>query len=248
MTSKITININSVSKTFRLYDSKSDFVKELVHPLRKKFHKPYHALKDISFSVGEGEVVGIIGKNGSGKSTLLKILASVVTPTSGTFICKGRVAALLELGAGFDTELTGIQNIEFLGTLMGFPKNILKTKIKEIIKFAEIDEYANQPVRSYSSGMYMRLAFSLSVNIDPEILIIDEILAVGDIKFQQKSFNKIKNFKERGKTILLCTHDLNMVNDFCTRAIWIHNGIVKEDGNPKEITKHYNDFMILNNN
>lgn len=243
MTEEMTIEVKSLSKTYRLYDSKSDFIKEALHPLRKSYHKKFHALKNISFSVRKGEVVGVIGKNGSGKSTLLKILASIVTPSSGEFYCNGKVTALLELSGGFNIELTGIKNINFLGELQGFSQEEMKNRTKQILDFAEIGEYAYQPVRSYSSGMYMRLAFSLAIHVDPDILIIDEILAVGDLRFQEKCLRKIQEFKVDGKTIVLCTHSLELVKDFCTRAIWIHEGNLKDDGSSKEVTEHYNTFM-----
>lgn len=243
MSKEIAISVNSLSKTYRLYDSKRDFIKEALHPLRKSYHKKFHALKNISFSVEKGEVLGIIGRNGSGKSTLLKILASIVTPSSGNCQCNGRVTALLELSGGFNVELTGIKNINFLGELQGFSKEEMKSLTKQILDFAEIGEYAYQPVRSYSSGMYMRLAFSLAIHVDPDILIIDEILAVGDIRFQNKCLNKIQEFKNEGKTIVLCSHSLETVKDFCTRAIWVHEGIIKEDGSPNIITDNYNAFM-----
>ncbi len=243
MSKEITISIASLSKTYKLYDSKKDFIKEALHPFRKHYHNKYHALKDISFNVEKGEVVGIIGRNGSGKSTLLKILASIVTPTSGTYQCNGRVAALLELSGGFNKDLSSIENIKFLGALQGYSKGEMAERIKKILEFAEIGEYVYQPIKKYSSGMYMRLAFSLAINIDPDILIIDEVLAVGDIKFKEKSFSKIQEFKNEGKTIIICTHDLGTVKDFCTRAIWIHKGKLMKDDEPHEVVREYNSFI-----
>jgi len=243
MLKEITIRVESLSKTYKLYQSKRDFVKETFHPLRKQYHNKFHALKNISFNVEKGEVIGIIGKNGSGKSTLLKILASVVTPTSGKYHCNGRVTALLELSGGFNRELTGIQNIKFLGILQGFSKKEMANRTKQILDFAEIGEYANQPVNTYSSGMYMRLAFSLSINIDPDILIVDEILAVGDLRFQQKCFRKIQDFKDEGKTIVLCTQSISTLKTFCTRAIWLHEGEIVEKGTANNIADHYHAFM-----
>jgi len=242
-TDEIIIYANSLSKSYKLYDSRRDFIKEIFHPFRKIYHKKFHALKDVSFDLAKGEVLGIIGKNGSGKSTLLKILASVVTPTSGKYVCNGRITALLELSGGFNMELTGIRNINFLGELQGFTKKDMKKRSQQILEFAEIGEYAYQPVKSYSSGMYMRLAFSLAIHVDPDVLIIDEILAVGDLRFQQKCLRKIQEFKDEGKTIVLCSHNLNTINDFCTRAIWIHDGVLREDGLPIETTSNYSAFM-----
>ncbi|NQU32638.1 MAG: ABC transporter ATP-binding protein [Bacteroidetes bacterium] len=246
MNTEIVINVDSLTKRYKLYNSHRDRVKEFLHPTRKKFHQEHYALKNISFSVKKGEVLGIIGQNGSGKSTLLKILASVVTPTNGLFNCDGVVTALLELGGGFDNDLTGIENIKFLAALQGFSKKEIPDLIKNILEFADIAEYAYQPVKSYSSGMYVRLAFSISINIDPDILIIDEALAVGDIRFQQKCYRKIREFKDQGKTIIFCTHSLSAVNDFCSRALWLHEGNIKEQGDPNYVTDSYNAYMTSN--
>jgi teichoic acid transport system ATP-binding protein len=191
-----------------------------------------------------GEVLGIIGQNGSGKSTLLKILNSVVSATSGSFYCNGKVTALLELGGGFNNELTGIENIYYLGAIQGYSKKEMDSKLQQILDFADIGDYAWQPVKSYSSGMYVRLAFSMAINIDPDILITDEALSVGDIRFQQKCYRKIREFKDKGKTILLCTHSLSTVKEFCTRAIWLHEGVIREDGDPVLVADSYNAFML----
>jgi len=243
MPKDIVIKVKSLSKTYKLYKSKQDFLKEVISFGRKSYHNKFYALNNITFDIKKGEVLGVIGKNGSGKSTLLKILASVVTPTTGQYKCNGRITALLELSGGFNMELTGIRNVNFLGELQGFSKEDMKKRSQQILDFAEIGEYAYQPVKSYSSGMYMRLAFSLAIHVDPDILIIDEILAVGDLRFQEKCLRKIQDFKDMGKTIVLCSHSLETINDFCTRAIWIHEANLKEDGIPHKITKHYNDFM-----
>ena len=221
MNEKSAIEINSISKVYKLYSAHRDRMKE----------------------VGKGEVLGIIGQNGSGKSTLLKILASVVTPTSGSFRCNGRVSALLELGGGFNMELTGVENVMFLGAIQGYSKKEMKMRLEDILDFAEIGEYAYQPVKNYSSGMYIRLAFSMNININPEILIVDEALAVGDIRFQQKCFRKIREIKESGKTIVMCSHSLGAVKDFCTQALWIHNGSMMKYGDPVAVTETYQSFM-----
>lgn len=244
MSNEIAINLQSISKTYKLYESRGDRLKELVNPFRKCYHVKHNALQNITFSVGRGEVVGIIGQNGSGKSTLLKILASVVSPTSGYYECNGRVTALLELGGGFNMELTGVENIYYLGAIQGYPKKEMSKRIDQILDFADIGEYAFQPVNTYSSGMYVRLAFSMAINIDPDILITDEALSVGDIRFQQKCFRKIREFKDMGKTIVMCTHSLRAVNDFCTKAIWLHNGAIREQGEPRYVTDSYNAFMV----
>lgn len=243
MPEETVIIVNNLCKTYKLYGSRYHVLGELVHPFRKKYHTKFHALKDISFQLGGGEVLGVIGRNGSGKSTLLKILASVVTPTSGFFEMKGRFSALLELGGGFNKDMTGVENVFFLGGIQGYSKEEMKERLKEILDFAEIGEYACQPVKTYSSGMYVRLAFSVAIHINPEILIVDEALAVGDLRFQQKCFRRIREFKEAGKTIVLCTHNLGAVNQFCTRAIWLHRGEIRMEGGPKEITDAYMAFM-----
>ena len=246
MHKEVAIKVDSLTKKYKLYHSQRDRIKELVNPMRKSYHQNHYALKNISLQIKHGEVIGIIGQNGSGKSTLLKILASVVTPTSGTYHCEGRVAALLELGAGFNKELSGIENIRFLCALQGYSKKEIEVLMNGILEFADIGEYADQPVSTYSSGMYVRLAFSISINIDPDILIIDEALSVGDIRFQQKCFRKIREFKDQGKTIIICTHSLSVVKDFCTRALWIREGVIMEEGIPIFVTDCYNRFMTEN--
>lgn len=243
MQAESVIEVKLLSKTYRLYQSHRDRMKEFFHPLRKCYHTRHHALKNISFSLQKSEVLGVIGHNGSGKSTLLKILASVVAPTSGQYRCNGRVTALLELGGGFNEEMTGIENIYFIGALQGYRKKEMKKRVEAILDFAEIGEYAYQPVKSYSSGMYVRLAFSMNININPDILIIDEALSVGDMRFQQKCFRKIKEIKESGKTIVFCSHSLSAVKDFCTRAVWINKGEIVEDGDPLTVTDKYQTFM-----
>ncbi len=243
MPNKPAISVESLSKVFRLYPTRRSRMLELAHPLRRKFHKKFHVLKNISFTVDQGEVLGLIGQNGSGKSTILKILASVVTPTSGSIVCNGRVTALLELGGGFDMDLTGIENVYFLGAIQGYTKKEMKERLDMILDFAEIGEYANQPVKNYSSGMYVRLAFSINININPDILIIDEALSVGDIRFQQKCFRKIREFKKAGKTIVFCSHSMAAIRDFCTRVIWLHQGDVKSEGDPGGVTEQYELFM-----
>lgn len=238
------IVIDSLSKSYKLYNSRYDRMKEFFHPLRKKYHRKHDVLRNISFQVNRGEVLGIIGKNGSGKSTLLKILNSVVSPTSGSFTCYGRVTALLELGGGFHQELTGVQNIYYLGAIQGFSRKEMDEKLKVILDFADIGEYAWQPVNTYSSGMYVRLAFSMAINIDPDILITDEALAVGDVRFQQKCFRRIREFKDTGKTFIICTHSMSVVKDFCTRAIWLQDGKIRLEGEPAMVADRYSEFML----
>jgi ABC-type polysaccharide/polyol phosphate transport system ATPase subunit len=244
MSLQTAITVKSLSKSYKLYHSRYDRMKEFFHPLRKTFHRKHDALKNVSFDLKRGEVLGIIGENGSGKSTLLKILNSVVSPTSGGFSSHGRITALLELGGGFNNDLTGIENLFYLGAIQGYSKKEMKSKIDQILDFADIGEYAYQPVNTYSSGMYVRLAFSMAINIDPDILITDEALSVGDIRFQQKCFRKIREFKDLGKTILICTHSLSVVKDFCTRAIWLHEGEIREQGDPVFVADCYNAYML----
>lgn len=237
------IRVDQLSKIYKLYPKRRSRITEMISPFGTVRHRKFTALDEISFSVQRGEVLGLIGQNGSGKSTILKILSEVVTPSSGTFSCDGRVTALLELGGGFDMELTGIENVYFLGAIQGYTRREMDERMQTILDFAEIGDYANQPVKNYSSGMYVRLAFSININIDPDILIIDEALSVGDIRFQQKCFRKIREFKSAGKTIIFCTHSMAAVKDFCTRAIWLHKGKIMEDGDPHMVTEQYQLFM-----
>ena len=237
------IQVENLSKIYKLFTKRRDHMKELLHPFGKKYHQPHTALEGVSFSIRKGEVVGVIGENGSGKSTLLKILTKVVTPTSGKVICNGKLTALLELGAGFNRDLSGVENIFYLGAIQGYSRKEMDERLPAILEFADIGEYVWQPVKNYSSGMYVRLAFSFSININPEILIIDEALSVGDIRFQQKCYRKIRSFKEEGKTILICTHSMSVVKDFCNRAIWLHKGRIREEGDPGFVTEAFHAFM-----
>lgn len=238
------IEVNDLTKIFRLYGSKKDRMLELLMPWGQPRHSAHQALKGVSFCVKKGEIVGIIGQNGSGKSTLLKMLTGVVTPTSGSITTRGRITALLELGAGFNQDLTGLDNVYYLAAIQGVPKREMDARIQEVLEFADIGAYATQPVRNYSSGMYVRLAFSLAINIDPDILIVDEALAVGDARFQQKCYRRIREFRDAGKTILMCTHGMSAVREFCTRALWIHQGVLREAGDPAVVTELYQNFML----
>ncbi len=235
----IAISIENLIKTYKLYDKPIDRLKESLSISKKKYHKNHNALNGISFKVHKGETVGIIGVNGSGKSTLLKIITGIITPTSGTVRVIGRISALLELGAGFNPEYTGIENIYLNGTMMGFTKEEIEKKIENILKFADIGEFVNQPVKTYSSGMFVRLAFAVSINVDPDILIVDEALSVGDNIFQAKCYKKFEELKNQGKTILLVTHDVDSVRRFCDRGIWIDSGEIKEIGDVEKITGLY---------
>jgi teichoic acid transport system ATP-binding protein len=240
---EIAIKVEGISKIYKLYDNAQDRLKESIHPLRKKYHREFYALHDVDVEIPKGATIGIIGRNGSGKSTLLKIISGVLTPTSGAVKINGRVSALLELGAGFNPEYTGIENVYLNGTIMGYSKSEIDDKIDDILAFAEIGEFAQQPVKSYSSGMFLRLAFAVAVNVDPDILIVDEALAVGDMQFQLKCINKMKTFKESGKTILFVSHDTYSIRNFCDYALWMMNGRIHLRGDVNSIIEQYEDFM-----
>lgn len=240
---EIVIKVENLAKVYKIYNKPIDRLKESLHPFRKVYHKDFYALKSVSFTVNKGSAIGIIGRNGSGKSTLLKILTGVLTPTSGKFTIKGRLSALLELGAGFNPEMTGLENIYLNGTIMGFSRQEIDSKLEDIISFADIGEFINQPVKTYSSGMFVRLAFAVAINVDPDVLIVDEALAVGDIRFQQKCYRRIEEFK-KNKTVLFVSHDLSAVNKFCDNVMWINDGVVMDFGLPEEVTKKYQAFML----
>ncbi|GEN35146.1 ABC transporter ATP-binding protein [Aneurinibacillus danicus] len=239
----IAIRVENLKKAYKIYDKPVDRLKESLHPLRKIYHKDFYALKGVSFDIKRGETVGIIGKNGSGKSTLLKIITGVLTPTFGEVQINGKISALLELGAGFNPELTGIENIYLNGTIMGFTKQEMDKRLDDILSFADIGNFVYQPVKTYSSGMFARLAFSVAINIEPDILIVDEALSVGDMQFQEKSFTKMKRFRDLGKSILFVTHSLTSVRNFCDRAIWISEGSVQMDGQADLVCSAYQDSI-----
>ena len=220
----IVIKVDNLTKRYHLYNKPQDRVKEALHPFKKKYHHDFYAMSDVSFEIKKGETVGIIGKNGAGKSTLLKMITGVLTPTHGKIETHGRISSLLELGAGFNPEMTGMENIYLNGTLMGFSKADMDAKVDAIIEFADIGEFIHQPVKMYSSGMFARLAFSVSINVDPDILIVDEALSVGDMAFQMKCFKKFQEFQEQGRTILFVTHALDTVIRYCSRGIVIDGG------------------------
>lgn len=239
------IVVDHVSKIFNMYNTPTDKLLEAFSPTGKLRHTEFHALKDLSFNVKKGEILGIMGRNGAGKSTLLKIITGILEPTSGKVEVSGRISSLLELGTGFNMEYTGLANIYFYGTLMGFSKAQMDRKLDDIIRFAEIGDYIGQVVKTYSSGMFARLAFSCAINVEPEILIVDEILSVGDMRFQAKCFNKFKEFKEQGVTILYVGHDVGMMRTFCDTCIWLNNGELIASGEPTYITAQFTEFMYL---
>jgi len=237
------ILVENVTKVYKLYNKLTDRLKEAIHPLRKTYHTDFNALRNVSFEVNKGETLGIVGKNGSGKSTLLKMITGVLTPTSGRINVDGRISALLELGAGFNVDYTGIENIYLNGTIMGYSKEEMDAKIEDIASFADIGDFIYQPVKMYSSGMFARLAFAVAINVDPDILIVDEALSVGDIRFQQKCYRKIEDFKQT-KTVIMVTHDISAITKYCDRAIWINEGNLMADGHPIEVAKQYQAHMI----
>lgn len=239
MSSDIAIRIENLTKVYKLYGSPQDRLKESLHPLRKKYHHDFHALRNVSFDIKKGETVGIIGRNGSGKSTLLKIVTGVLTPSGGSVQVEGKISALLELGAGFNPELTGIENIYFNATIMGYTRVEIDGKIDSILSFADIGEFIYQPVKTYSSGMFVRLAFAVAINVDPDILIIDEALAVGDNVFQQKCYKRFKSFQDEGKTIIFVSHSLENIVAYCTRSIVLDSGMKITEGSPKEAVDVY---------
>jgi ABC-type polysaccharide/polyol phosphate transport system ATPase subunit len=234
------IEARGLSKVYRLYRKPIDRLKEAV--LRRPFHQPFESLKDVSFTVPFGAGLGVIGENGAGKSTLLKILAGTLTPTSGELIRSGRAAALLELGAGFHVEFTGRQNIYLNAALLGLTDPEIREREKDIVDFAELGQFIDRALKTYSSGMKVRLAFSVATSVDPDILIIDEALSVGDQYFQKKCVDRMMSFLDRGKTILFCSHAMFLVNLLCEKAIWLHNGTVREDGPATRVTAAYEDY------
>ncbi|WP_238916667.1 ABC transporter ATP-binding protein [Clostridium sp. YIM B02555] len=233
------IEVNNLSKIYKLYNNVNDRLKEAINPFSKKQHKEFYALDNISFTMKKGENVGIIGKNGSGKSTLLKVISGILTPSKGDIQVRGKVAALLELGAGFNPEYTGLKNIFLNGMLMGYTNEEMQEKLDDIISFADIGTFIEQPVKMYSSGMYARLAFAVAINVQPDILIVDEALSVGDMAFQHKCMNRMKKMIESGTTILFVSHDPAAVKSLCNRCIYLKNGVIQADGEAREVTDMY---------
>ncbi|MED5330941.1 MAG: ABC transporter ATP-binding protein [Planctomycetota bacterium] len=234
--------VSNLSKTYKLYPGSMARLKELVSPTKKRYHEPFEALTDISFEVAPGRALGVIGENGAGKSTLLKILAGTTLPTSGSFGLSGAVSSLLELGTGFHSEFTGRANIYLAAQVQGFSRAAIEEKIDSIVEFAELGDFIDQPIRTYSSGMIMRLGFSVATAIDPEVLIIDEILAVGDLYFQKKCIDRIFEFRKAGKTILFCSHSLYDVRQICDEVIWLKDGRIEMRGLPQDVTLQYANY------
>lgn len=241
---EVAISVNNVSKMYKLYDNPMDRLKESLGLSRKKKYKEHYALNDVSFQVRKGETVGIIGTNGSGKSTILKIITGVLNPTQGQVVVDGRISALLELGAGFNGEYSGIENVYLNGTMIGFSKEEIDAKLQDILDFADIGDFVNQPVKTYSSGMFVRLAFAVAINIEPEILIVDEALSVGDVFFQAKCYRKFEEFKEMGKTILFVSHDLSSIGKYCDRVVLLNKGKKLAEGDAKEMVNLYRRVLV----
>lgn len=242
--SEYAISVEHISKVYKLYRGKADRLKDALHLTRKKNYDEFYALSDVNFTVKKGETVGLIGTNGAGKSTLLKLLTGVLTPSDGQIEVNGKVSALLELGAGFNGEYTGLENIYFNGTLMGYTKEQMEKKVPEILEFAGIGDYVYQPVKTYSSGMFARLAFALAINVEPDILVVDEALSVGDIYFQSRCFKKMDDIKKNGTTILLVTHDMSSVIKYCDKVVLLNHGKVVQEGKPKQMVDIYKKILV----
>ena len=236
--------MKNLTKMYKLYDKPSDRLKEALGLTRKKLYKEHYALRDVNFDIQEGECVGIIGTNGSGKSTILKIITGVLTPTQGEVKVDGRISALLELGAGFNMEYSGLENVYLNGTMIGFSKEEIDARLDDILEFADIGDFIHQPVKTYSSGMFVRLAFAVAINIDPEILVVDEALSVGDVFFQAKCYHKFEEFKKQGKTILFVSHDLSSVSKYCDRVILLNKGVKLDEGSPKQMVDLYKQLLV----
>lgn len=237
---KVVVRCKNVNKKFKLFYDKANTLKEkLLFFKKRNRNDELHILKDVNLDIYKGETVGLIGVNGSGKSTLLKMIAKIIYPTSGTIETYGKIASLIELGAGFHPDFSGRENIYFNSSIFGLTRSEIDKKVEEIIDFSEIREFIDNPIRTYSSGMYMRLAFAIAVHVEADILLIDEILSVGDQHFQQKCFAKMNELKDQGKTIILVTHSMEQVKEFTTRAVWLKDGKVEMDGEPKLVVDEY---------
>lgn len=241
---ELVIHVDGLNKVYKLYNRNRDRLVESLGLSRKPRSTQHYALRDVSLDIRRGECVGIIGTNGSGKSTILKIITGVLHETSGTVQVNGRISALLELGAGFNMEYNGIENIYLNGTMIGFSEKEIDEKLQDILDFADIGDYVYQPVKTYSSGMFVRLAFAVAINIDPEILIVDEALSVGDVFFQAKCYRKFEEFKKKGKTILFVSHDLSAISKYCDRAVLLNQGVKLGEGSPKEMIDAYKQVLV----
>ena len=243
MSENYAIRVKDISKVYKLYERNSDRLKDALGFSKHSHYREHYALHHLSFDIHRGETVGIIGTNGAGKSTILKIITGVVSPTEGSLEIDGRISALLELGAGFNQEYTGLENIYLNGTMMGYTREEVDAKLESILSFADIGEFVHQPVKMYSSGMFVRLAFALAINIDPEILVVDEALSVGDVFFQNKCYKKFDDFKAEGKTILFVSHDLSSITKYCDRVILLNKGEMLAEGTPKDMVNLYKKIL-----
>ncbi len=237
------IEVNNITKKFKVYLDKGHTLKERTLFRSRRKYEERNVLNGISFEVKKGEAIGLIGHNGCGKSTTLKLLTKIMYPDSGTIEMRGRVSSLIELGAGFHPDMSGRDNIYTNASIFGLTKKEIDARLDDIIEFSELEEFIDNPVRTYSSGMYMRLAFSVAINVDADILLIDEILAVGDAAFQAKCFNKLREVKAKGTTIVIVSHTMSQIEQICDRSIWIHEGIIKEEGKPRIVDPHYMEYM-----
>ena len=244
MDKDIAIEVKNLTKIYKLYDKPMDRLKDSLGLAKKGKFKEHKALNNVSLSVKKGETVGIIGTNGSGKSTILKIITGVLSPTEGGVNVDGHISALLELGAGFNMEYNGIDNIYLNGMMIGFSEEEIEKRMDAILEFADIGDYVYQPVKTYSSGMFVRLAFAVAINIDPEILIVDEALSVGDVFFQAKCYHKFEEFKKKGKTILFVSHDLSSISKYCDRAVLLNQGVLLGEGTPKKMIDIYKQVLV----
>lgn len=243
MTEEYAIEVNHISKSFKVYLDKGHELKEQFVSRNRRRYENREVLKDVSFQVKRGEAIGLIGHNGCGKSTTLKLLTRIMYPDSGSITMRGRVSSLIELGAGFHPDMSGRENIYINASIFGLTKKEIDARLDDIIEFSELEEYIDNPVRTYSSGMYMRLAFSVAINVDADILLIDEILAVGDVAFQAKCFNRLREIKKHGTTIVIVSHSLAQIEQICERCIWIHEGLIREEGAPRIVDPKYMAYM-----
>mgnify|MGYP002855007145 CR=1 FL=1 len=237
------IEVKDIKKSFKVYFDKANQLKDKVLFWKRNRYERRNVLKGISFNVKKGEAIGLVGHNGCGKSTSLKLLTKIMYPNSGTIEMRGRISALIELGAGFHPDMSGRENIYTNAAIFGLTRKEIDKRVDEIIAFSELEEFIDNPVRTYSSGMYMRLAFAVAINVDADILLIDEILAVGDAAFQKKCFDRIKEIKEQGTTIVIVSHSLGQIEEICERSIWIDDGLIRAQGTPKNVHGEYLDFM-----
>ncbi|MCD7836152.1 MAG: ABC transporter ATP-binding protein, partial [Lachnospiraceae bacterium] len=243
MDEQYAIEVRNVEKSFKAYKDKGTTLKERVIFAKRNAYESRSILKGISFEIERGQAVGLIGKNGCGKSTTLKLLTRILKPNAGNIEVRGRVSSLIELGAGFHPDMSGRENIYINASIFGLKNKEIDERLDDIIRFSELEEFIDNPVRTYSSGMYMRLAFAVAINVDADVLLIDEILAVGDVSFQKKCFERLREIKEQGTTIVIVSHDMGQLYNICDRLIWIENGTIKEDGIPQLVGAHYLDSM-----